>query len=250
MDERALAYINLFAVLGGLAKLCELDGECKELIENKNISVGIAVKDGPEGTISFSGGRCRVTPGVAKCDIKLPFGSCKKFNGLIDGTVTPIPSKGFTKIGFLLNEFTKLTNKLTEYLRPTGDALSDPKFFEISTNIMFHLILDAIAEVGNEDKVGRASASYVVDGDIKLSIDGGPEGYIHAHGHRLTAEHGPCEHPTSYMSFSSMKNARDLFDGKVNAVECVGLGKVRIGGMISMVDNVNRMLDRVSMYLA
>lgn len=250
MDDKTLAYINLFAVLGGLSKLCELDSQCKKLIRDKDIAIGIAVKDGPEGTIRFSGGACTVTPGIDRCDIKLPFSSCKKFNGLIDGTVTPIPSKGFTKIGFLLKEFTKLTDKLTAYLRPAAGALEEPEFFEISTNIMFHLILDAVAQVGNVDKVGMASASYITDGDVRISIDGGPEGHIHAHGHTLTARHQPCEHPTSYMVFTTMKTARDLFDGRVNAVECVGLGKVRIGGMISMVDNVNRILDRVSVYLA
>ncbi len=253
MDERTLAFINLHAVLGGLAKLCELDPECKALIEGKTISIGISVKDGPEGTIRFENGVCTVTPGVDKCDIKLPFGSCKKFNGLIDGTVTPIPSKGFTKIGFLLKEFTKLTDKLTAYLRPAEGALDDPEFFRISTTIMFHLILEAIAQIGNVDKVGRASASYIVDGDVRLAIEGGPEGYIHARNHVLTAVHaadGSLGRPMSYMVFTSMENARDLFDGKVNGVVCVGQGKVRMGGMISMVDNVNRILDRVSMYLA
>ncbi len=250
MDERTLAYINLFAVLGGLAKLCELDGECKKLIEGKDISIGITVKGGPEGTIRFKDGACTVTAGVDKCDIKLPFGSCKKFNGLIDGTVTPIPSKGFTKIGFLLHEFTALTDKLTAYLRPAEEALEDPEFFRVSTTIMFHLILDAIAQIGNEDKVGKASASYIVDGDVRIAIEGGPEGHIHARGHRLTAVHAPSDHPMSRMVFASMEDARDLFDGKVNGVVCVGTGKVRMGGMISMVDNVNRILDRVSMYLA
>ena len=55
---------------------------------------------------------------------------------------------------------------------------------------------------------------------------------------------------TSYMIFESMELARALFDGKVNAVACVGRGQIRIGGMISQVDNVNRILDRVSAYLA
>jgi len=30
----------------------------------------------------------------------------------------------------------------------------------------------------------------------------------------------------------------------------VGHGKVTIGGMISMIDNMNRILDRVALYLA
>ena len=54
----------------------------------------------------------------------------------------------------------------------------------------------------------------------------------------------------AYMIFESLELARDLFDGKVNAVAAVGLGQVRVGGMISMIDNLNRILDRVSYYLA
>ena len=54
---------------------------------------------------------------------------------------------------------------------------------------------------------------------------------------------------TSYMRFSDLRLARKLFDGEVNAVACVGEGKIRIGGIISQVDNVNRILDRVALYL-
>lgn len=39
------------------------------------------------------------TEGVDRCDIKLAFSAPEKFNGMIDGTVTPIPRKGFTRIG-------------------------------------------------------------------------------------------------------------------------------------------------------
>ena len=250
MDQRTLAFINLHAVLGGLVRLCELDDEAKKLIGGKNVSVGFAVKDGPEGTLVFKDGRCSFREGTAGCSIKLPFSSPEKFNGLIDGTVTPIPSKGFTKIGFLTKEFTKLTDMLTKYLRPQPAALEDERFFTISTTIMFHLIVDAIAQVGNEDKIGRASASYVVDGDIKLAINDGPVGFVRAKGHRLQAFHEAPKMPMSYMEFADMHTARDLFDGKVNAVVCVGKGLVRIGGMISQVDNLNRMLDRVAVYLA
>ena len=38
--------------------------------------------------------------------------------------------------------------------------------------------------------------------------------------------------------------------GNVNAVACIGQGTIIMGGMISMVDNINRILDRVALYLA
>jgi len=249
MDQRTLAYINMYAILGSLPRLCEMDEKARALISGKNISIGIAVKGGPEATINFGGGKCWLTEGTEGCVIKIPFSSPEKFNGMIDGTVTPIPVKGLTKVGFLLKNFTKLTDILTKYLRPEEKDLEDDSFFNISTTLMLHLIADAIAQIGNEDKVGRASAGYIVDGDIKLGIAGGPACGIRAVNSHLTAMHEAPEKMMSYMEFSDMHTARDLFDGKINAVASVGQGKVRIGGMISQVDNVNRILDRVALYL-
>ena len=42
----------------------------------------------------------------------------------------------------------------------------------------------------------------------------------------------------------------DLFDGKVNSMDCIGKQSITMCGMISMLDNVNRILDRVAVYLA
>ena len=52
------------------------------------------------------------------------------------------------------------------------------------------------------------------------------------------------------MEFGSVKLARDLFDGNVNAVACIGEGTIEMSGLINMVDNINRILDRVAIYLA
>ena len=249
-DARTLAYINLFAVLGAIPYLCELDREAADLIQGEAVSVGFAVKGGPEATLFFGGGKCRMVPGVERCEIKLPFASCEKFNGLIDGTVTPIPSKGFTKIQFLLKKFTKLTDRLSAYLRPAPGALDDPEFFRISTTVMFHVIAEAIAQIGNEDRIGKVSAGSIVDGTAKLTIRGGPAVGLACRNHRLTAIHRDPETFLSYMEFQDMQLARGLFDGKVDALPAVGQGQIRIGGMISQVDNINRILNRVAIYLA
>ena len=78
-DEMTLAYINLFAVLGTLENLCQLDDEAKALIQDKKISIGFAVKEGPEATLDFDHGICTLEKGVEHCDIKLPFSGAQKF---------------------------------------------------------------------------------------------------------------------------------------------------------------------------
>jgi hypothetical protein len=249
-DAKTLAYINLHAILGSIPYLCEIDERAKELIKNEKVSLGFRVKGGPTGALCFANGKAWFAAECDSCNIILPFASPEKFNGMIDGTVTPIPSKGFLKLGFLLKKFMPLTDILSSYLRADEKALEDPVFFEKSTLLMFHLIANAIAQIGNVDKIGQASASYIVDGVIKLAIGDEHKLFIEAKDHTLRVLPDATEKFSSFMRFEDIKLARDLFDGRVNAVAAVGEGKVRIGGMISQVDNVNRILDRVALYLA
>ncbi len=253
-DQRTLAFINLFAILGALPALCEMSDEARATVAGKRISIGIAVKDGPCGTLRFDDGRVTVTEGCDKCDIKLPFASPEKFNGMIDGTVTPIPSKGFIKIGFLLKNFIPLTDILSRYLRPTEEDLKDETFYRTSTLLMFRVITGAVAQIGNEDKVGRASASYIVDGNVRMAIteEGAPviAAHIVAKDHRLVTVPTDTDTPMSLMEFDGVHNARGLFDGNASSFTLICDGKLRLGGMISQLDNVNRILDRVGLYLA
>ncbi|MCR5040638.1 MAG: hypothetical protein K6C36_00910 [Clostridia bacterium] len=250
-DAKTLAYINLYGILGTLENLLELDPDARALLHNKKpITVAFDVKGGPKASITFAYGFCRMKDRIDECDIKLPFSSCEKFNGMIDGTVTPIPSKGFTHLGFLLKDFQDLTDRLTKYLRPDPKDLEDKKFFDISTSLMLYLIGVAIAQIGNNDEVGRFSASYIADGSILLGVKDGPAATIYCKNHRLLTLKKRTDDPRAFMEFDSIELARDLFDGKVNAVASIGTGLIRIGGLISMVDNVNRILDRVGLYLA
>ena len=249
-DEMTMAYINLYAVLGTLENLVQVDEEARALIQDKKTSVGFAVAGGPKATLCFDHGTCRLKNGVESCDIKLPFSSARRFNGMIDGTVTPVPSKGFTKLRFLLKEFVGLTDILTRYLRASEEDLKDPEFFEKSTELMFYTIVAAVSQIGNHDKVSRTSASYMQDGIIRVSVAGGPAASVCVKDHRLLTVKKTPKSPAAFMEFGSMRIARDLFDGKVNSLACVGTGDIHMGGMISMIDNMNRILDRVGLYLA
>lgn len=249
-DSRALAYVNLYAILGAIPKLCELDSEAAELIRGEKMSICFAVKGGPVATLDFKDGKCSMLEGDAKAKIKLPFSTPEKFNGLIDGTVTPIPSRGLLYVGFLLKKFMPLTEILTKYLRADAEALSDRAFFERSTELMLSVIANAVCQLGNNDSVSRASASYIVDGNIKIDIADGPCQVVAAKDHILSVASESETNISSYMKFKNIDTARDLFDGNINAVAAVGLGDVMIGGMISQIDNLNRILDRVALYLA
>ena len=252
-DQMTLAYVNMYAVFGAIPKLCELIPEARELIAGQNITLGFSVKGGPAATLVFRDGVCSLREGAAGAVIRLGFSTPEKFNGMIDGTVTPIPNlRGLFHLGFLLRHFMPLTDILSRYLRASDADLADGEFFNRSTELMLHVIAGAVATIGNHDTVGRVSASYIKDGNIFVGIADGPSVAVAAKDHRLAVISEPIGQKKclSYMIFRDMHTARDLFDGRVNAVVSVGLGDIRIGGMISQIDNVNRILDRVSYYLA
>ncbi len=250
-DTTVLARCNLFAILGAIPHLLALDPAAAAIVAGKDLSVGFSIKDGPSATLSFKGGSAAMQKGTKGCSIKLYFPSPEKFNAMIDGTGKPIPVSGFQHVGFLLGPFTQLTDLLTAYLRPTEEALADPVFFARSTTLMLYVIGRAIVQIGNHDEVGRFSVSNITDGKIKLAIGEDLAVAIHAKGNHLLFNATPNDDGvTSSMTFSDLQVARDLFDGKINAIAAVGLGQVRVGGMIAQVDNINRILDRVSLYLA
>jgi hypothetical protein len=250
-DTKTLAYLNMHGILGCLEDLCEFSPEAKKLASGKPTAVSFVVKNGPSTTLRFKDGACKVEPEVSgTCDIRLPFSGCEKFNGMIDGTVTPIPSKGFTRLRFLTQNFIGLTKILETYLRAKPEDLSRNDFFEASTTIMFHLIARAISQVGNHDKVGRFSASNIVDGTVVLSIGGSIQEAITVKDHQLTTSREIPGHYHAIMEFADIKLARDVFDGKVSTLGCVGNGLIAMRGNLGMVDNINRILDRVALYLA
>ncbi len=252
-DARTMAYINMYAVLGTLENLCELDSKAKEILSTleKPVSLAFDVKDGPSATLTFSSKGCRMEDGVnSNCDIKIPVSSCEKFNKIIDGVVTPIPTKGLTKVGFLLKTFTALTDRLTEVMRPTEEALKDADFFRLNTICTFYTVSVAISQIANQDPVGQFSASNTPDGDIMLGITDTVYSTIRVKdSHFITIKQKP-EKPRAIMEFNTLELANALFAGTINSMEQVGTGNIIIKGLISMVDNANRILDRVALYLA
>ena len=169
---------------------------------------------------------------------------------MVDGTGSALPVKGFTKVLFLLKQFMPLTDILSKYLRATEEDLKDDKFFEISTKLMFNVIAVALAQIGNNDEIGKFSASLIPDGIIEMAIKDCIYAQIIVKDHHLITIKERADSFRSQMQFCDIRTARALFDGKINAIAAIGEGKVEMHGLINMIDNLNRILDRVALYLA
>ena len=253
IDSKSMAYVNLYGVLAALENLCAIDEQAKTIVRalKSPVSLCFEVKDGPCGTLHFDRDGCIFTEGNAGCTCKMSFASSKAFNDLIEKSKPGIPTKNPVQVlTFLLGPFTALTNRLNEVLRPTPEALQDRAFFELNTVMTFYTIVGGISALANTDPISRISASNTCDGDIHLGISGVAAAAISVKDHHFTTIKKAPASPRAKMEFATIDLANSLFNGTASTINELCKGNIRLSGMISMVDNVNRILDRIADYLA
>lgn len=252
-DTTALAYVNMYGILGALENLCELDTKAQSILAElkKPVALCFSVKGGPCCTFAFGKNGCKMQEGEKHCTCKMSFSSPEKFNALIAESKPGLPTKNpLAVLQFLTGPFTKLTNRLSEVLQPKPEQLKDPDFFKLNTLITLYTVAGAVSALANNDPISKESARYTVDGEVSLGIKGGASVTILVKDHRFTTLKQPAENPRAVMEFASLELAHGLFAGEVSTVNEMCKGTIRLSGMISMLDNINRILDRVSVYLA
>ena len=252
IEQKAMAHVNMYGVLGTLENLCELDDKAREILAGlkKPVSLCLSVKDGPCCTFHFSKAGCRMSEGEEGCTCRMSFSAPEAFNAFIDQSKPGLPTKNPVQVlAFLLGPFTKLTDRLNELLRPSEEAMKDRAFFELSTTLTMYTIAGAISALANNDSISRVSADYTVDGEISLGIRDTVYVTILAKDHRFTTIKRRSAQPRAIMEFATIDLASELFSGRASTINEMCKGTIYIRGMINMLDNVNRILDRVSVYL-
>lgn len=255
MDNVTKARINLFAILRNLEDLCELDPVAADIAKNiKPIAVEFNVPEVGSAVIAFKDGKCKFTRGKGKSALKLYFTSPEHFNKLIDGEKTiPIFYNVF-KVGFLLNDFTKLTDRMSYLLQPKEEEkatlLADPKYFELNTVLTAYTAFFAMAEIANSDFVGKACANRVEDGTILCCIgEDGPAINFTVKNHKFYAAKGQLEAPCSTMRFSCLEFAHKILNGEASSFGGMGSGDFAVFGAVDMLEQVAKLLNVVSEYL-
>ena len=251
-EARALAFVNAYGVLRTLENLCDMVDEAKAVCAElkKPVSLCFDVADGPCVTYHFSADGCKFTEGDYGCTCKMKFSSPEKFNDLIDNSKPGIPTKNPVQVlSFLLGPFTKLTDLLTKYLMPSEDDLKNREFFEKSTILTMYVIGGAICALANTDSISKISASYIIDGDVQMGITDAVYVTIRCRDHKLELIKEKATTPRAVMEFRTIDLANALFNGTASTMAELCAGNIYMSGMVNMIDNINRILDRVAVYL-
>jgi len=249
--ENIKAGVNLYAVLKNIEKLVILDDEMKELTKDWDVSIKFKIRKGPVATVSFSNGTCNVAQGDSvNTDVVLFFMSVEHLNKMFDGNGTPIPLKGFTKLGFLDKEFSKVTDKLEYYLKPTPELLEDKRYHEINTIFTLTTAVYALPVVMEFDPKAKLTGSHLTKGSLLINVENGPSVLINTDKNFIEVASVDSSQATCEMQIKNIEIANKFFSGQVDIFSAIAKEEIKILGQTYLLDSVGLILDRIPIYVS
>lgn len=252
VENKIKARLNLNAVLRNLEELPALDKQTMEIIRDWEISIRFTIRGDMSAYLKFSRGTCVYdTETTATADVSLYFLTHGHLNAMFDNKAMPIPTGGFTRLGFLKNEFPKVTERLEYFLKPTDTLLKDPDYLQVNTALTLYTAAFAVCELVQFDPVAKLVGQQMPAATLELNVlPAGPNAHIVYGGNgKATAYRGKTTNPTGSITFRDCEIANQLFNGKLDGFGAVATGDVKLKGLIPLIDNTNLILDRVALYL-
>lgn len=250
IENSVLASINLFCVLRNLEDLVDLDERAKKIIADIDKTIKFNIPFMPEMYLKIKDNKIICVRDMKiYSDINLNFLNPTHLNLMIKGKSIPLPSRGFKELNFLTNEFKELTDILGEYLKPEKEKLLDREFNHISTTLSFYTAFFSVSEIANNDKLGIEIAKKMKNGVIKISIDNGPKITIRINNSIFKTTIEDSLDAVAFMDFDSLDTAGKILRSEIDAFTAIGSGKLAVSGRIPLIDNLNKLLRLVSIYL-
>ena len=250
-DALIKAHLNLSAVLQNLEDLVKLDPEMAALTQSWDIAIQFSVSGGPAAFVAFKGGACTHGAGHHPSpNVKLFFTSPGHCNKMFDGKGNPIPLKGFTKLGFLSKQFSKVTDRLEYYLKPENGKLEEPAFRDVNTTLSLYTGVYAVKVLAEHEPLCKGLAAGMPLGTLAVRVgEDGPAAWLTYAADGITVGKGRVEKPLATMTFRDMAAAHEVLSGQLDSMQAIGLGKLALAGMLPLIENTGLILDRVEAWL-
>ncbi|GFP43858.1 hypothetical protein HKBW3C_02988 [Candidatus Hakubella thermalkaliphila] len=253
--EKILSYIYLHSILPQLEEIVEFDETAKDIIRNWNASFQFDVNNGPKVVLIFKEGKL----GVKREKISFPtvsfwFPNFRSLNKMMEGKSVVPPWWGFWHIP-LLKKFDNLTKKIESYLRPTDEFLKNEENLKFNLKIALYSLLWGIKAVAENDasfKVKRAMATISRFQNYTFQLEilpDGPYGYISVSDGKLLPSKGRYQSPTAILQVKDVEVAKKMFKQELDFMIALGTGDLRIIGLISFVEAISIVMEKLSEYL-
>jgi len=261
--EDVRARLNLFAVLPNLEDVVRDDPEMRALVADTRLTVRLTIANGPGTAVRFDHGECTVGPvtrrdeaggaggaGGSGPTVRLAFTSAAHLNKMFDGKGQPIPYWGFNHLGFLMKEFTELTDRMAYYLTPTDELLSHPGYLKINTLLTLNTAAFAVPVLLGHDPECAPLRHNLEHGTVVIKVlPDGPAVSLVCGASGVLPIKGELSHPTALVLLRDLQAANDFLNGRLDVYAAAVTGEVQIWGQVVMVDSLALVLDRVGKYL-
>jgi hypothetical protein len=169
---------------------------------------------------------------------------------MFDGKGQPIPLWGFNHLGFLMRQFTELTDRMAYYLTPTDELLAHPGYLAMNTLLTLNTAAFAVPVLLGHDPECAPLRHGLSHGTVVIKVlPDGPAVSLVCGASGVLPVKGELAHPSALVLLKDLQTANDFLAGRLDTFVAAVTGDVQIWGRVAMVDTLALVLDRVGKYL-
>ncbi len=254
LNENVLAAIYLKAVVPLLEDIAEIDEEVRDTVKDWNFNLQFQLPGGLHASsLLFKGGTVEAwrakSPGPAAV---LTFSNTATLNAVFQGKSDKSPRPnlyGLLRLKELL-KVDPLLKKIEYYLEPDEDLLNDPETFSNCVRLTLYAMVYGVKVIGEEDPDMIPLARNLPRGTVEIRVKDGPAVYLEVENGLFNPGKGRAVEPCAYLEFEDLQSAWSMLQGEMVQFAAIGSKKVKIRGLIPLIEGINPILDRLSLYLA
>jgi hypothetical protein len=247
-----LANLHLHAVLPRLQDLVRLDEEARSIATKMNLGIRFRVLRGPSRVVEIRSGRVEASGDpAARAELGLLFTSCDQLNNMFaQKSAVPVPYKRLDKL-IQLKRFTRLTEIMTGYLRPSDQDLEDPAFKKKFVEMTLLAGLAGAAQIAKYDSKVEHVVELLPHGSIQFSVlPDGPFAFVEVDTEKnIKSGPGKIDNPSANLDINGVDVAADLLADRLDQFAALGGGDLKASGLLPLIDEFNALLDRVGKFL-
>ena len=107
-----------------------------------------------------------------------------------------------------------------------------------------------IKEVAEHDPEMRPVVEHLPNGTIEIRVKEGPAVHASIKDGIFSPGIGPAEKPNAVLEIQDLETAWKMLQGDLDLFAAVGSSRIKIRGLVPLLDGINPLLDRLSLYLA
>jgi hypothetical protein len=251
-----LSELYLEAVLPCLTTLAEHDPLARELIGAKEASIVLRVIRGPATTVHLRRGEvlCAMA-GTRNPSVVLLFLNRAHLNAFFAGHkwAVPVPVWGGWRVG-LLKRFATLAQRLEAVLNGHKSVIDDPSGRRLYARLSLVAATLGLRALLRGDAPTLAALHSVPLGLACFSIEG-EDGASAWFDHRTSASVStagwgePPRRPEVCIAFRNVEIAFLAMRDEIDSIAAVGLGDIKIDGLVPLADGLNSAMQRLRIYL-